>query len=631
MLIVHVVRQFHPGVGGLETVVLELAKAQAEAGNRVRVVTLDRLFNDPTRERLPGRETLAGIEIERIPYFGSVRYPVAPSVLRHIRDADLVHVHAIDFLFDYLAWTRPLHGRRLVVSTHGGFFHTQYAALIKRVWFQTVTRLSLRAYAGTAAVSAYDFERFSSIQTRGLVCIENGVNVSTFLEASAPSLRKSIISVGRFAENKRIDRLIAFIGALRRHDPDWTLTLAGRANDLQVEQINALVEKHGLGTAIKIVVSPTDQTIKALMGGTSFFASASEYEGFGIAAIEALSAGLMPVLSDIPPFRWLVARTGIGIILDFADPDDAAHRFLTVSQERSPRYAELRAECMRAANIYAWPLVCAEYAKFYDAAIGATERTILDVPVQVRSFENAVDLLDQHYAKGERLAVAFANAHTLNVAANNPDFRVALQNSLVLNDGIGVDIASRLLYGSRFPENLNGTDFTPNYLRATKNCYRIFLLGSQPGIAERAARRLSALYLQHTIAGCYHGHFDAEQLQEVIKLIRRSRADVLLVAMGNPKQELFIRDHLSETGCLIGIGVGALFDFLAGEVPRAMPWVQRWRLEWLYRLTHEPRRLAGRYLVGIPLFLARISRQWLSGARVRGAAPIVDRNAASSS
>ena len=101
--------------------------------------------------------------------------------------------------------------------------------------------------------------------------------------------------------------------------------------------------------------------------------------------------------------------------------------------------------------------------------------------------------------------------------------------------------------------------------------------------------------------------------------LRNLKADVLLVAMGNPKQELFIQEHLAATGCIVGMGVGALFDFLAGNVPRAMPRVRRWRLEWVYRLIQEPRRLAGRYLVGIPLFLMRLLRQWWSGSRLNDA------------
>ena len=295
MMIVHVVRQFHPGVGGLESVVRELASAQVKAGHRVRIVTLDRLFNGEFKQRLPAQETLDGIEIKRIPYFGSSRYPIALTVLRHIKDADLVHVHAIDFFFDYLAWTKPLHGRKLVVSTHGGFFHTKYAARLKRVWFQTVTRLSLKFYAGVVAVSASDFERFSRIRSSGMVCIENGANVSTYRDAAARSFQKSIISLGRFAKNKRIDRLIEFARALRRYDSEWRLTIAGRPGDLRADEVCALVEKAGLGDAIAVVASPTDETVKTLMRNSSFIASSSEYEGFGA------SGGRGHVGRSVPP------------------------------------------------------------------------------------------------------------------------------------------------------------------------------------------------------------------------------------------------------------------------------------------------------------------------------------------
>ena len=218
MLIVHVVRQFHPGVGGLETVVRELASAQVKAGHRVRVVTLDRLFNVAGTQKLPAREMLDGIEIIRIAYFGSSRYPLAFSALRHIKDADLVHVHAIDFFFDYLAWTKPWHGRKLVVSTHGGFFHTKYASLLKRVWFQTVTRLSLKFYAGVAAVSASDFERFSSIRPSGMVCIENGANVSTFRDAAAdqfPEIDHFAGTVCQEQAHRSADRIRAGASAIR--------------------------------------------------------------------------------------------------------------------------------------------------------------------------------------------------------------------------------------------------------------------------------------------------------------------------------------------------------------------------------------------------------------------------------
>src|SRR6202051_4810222 len=116
MLIVHVVRQFAPSVGGLEGVVRELSSRQVECGFAVRVITLDRIFRPKgtlSETRLPAYETIDGVEIIRIPYWGSPRYPIAPRVLRYIRAADIVHVHGIDFFVDFLAITKGLHRRRL--------------------------------------------------------------------------------------------------------------------------------------------------------------------------------------------------------------------------------------------------------------------------------------------------------------------------------------------------------------------------------------------------------------------------------------------------------------------------------------------------------------------------------------
>jgi exopolysaccharide biosynthesis WecB/TagA/CpsF family protein len=136
----------------------------------------------------------------------------------------------------------------------------------------------------------------------------------------------------------------------------------------------------------------------------------------------------------------------------------------------------------------------------------------------------------------------------------------------------------------------------------------------QPGIAERAAEHFSRIAPQHQIAGCCHGY--VEDTTAIVEKIRRSGADVLLVAMGNPKQELWLLDHLAETGCRLGFGVGALFDFMAGTVPRAPPWMRTARIEWAYRLMQEPGRLWRRYLVGMPTFLIRVAGQWCVGARI---------------
>lgn len=238
---------------------------------------------------------------------------------------------------------------------------------------------------------------------------------------------------------------------------------------------------------------------------------------------------------------------------------------------------------------------------------------ILGVPVLAASADAAIALIDSRCAAGAPVGVAFLNAHGSNLAARDPAFAEALRGMLVLNDGIGVEIAARMLAGRGFPENLNGTDFLPAFLARTAHDQRLFLLGGRPGIAERAAARLAADHPRHRIVGLRHGYFPSSDTGKVVEDIRASGATVLLVALGNPAQELWIRAHLAATGVKAAFGVGALLDFLAGEAVRAPALLRNLRLEWAWRLLLEPRRLFRRYVLGNPLFLARVLRRRLSG------------------
>lgn len=615
MRIVHVVRQFHPAIGGLEGVVKALATAQVAKGHNVRVVTLDRIFNAPKSERLPGTEALDGIEIVRIPYFGSKRYPIAFSAIRHIRDADIVHVHAIDFFFDYLAWTAPFHRRKLVVSTHGGFFHTGFAVRLKRFYFNTVTRLSLSWYAGVAAVGVADEQLFRSIRPHGVCLVENGVDVDKYAGASSPTPRKAMISIGRLSSNKRLDRVVRFFAALQRIDPDWTLQIAGRAWDVSAKDLTDLARSLRVIDKVRILESPTDDVIRDAMANCSVFVCASAYEGFGLALVEAHSAGLWPVVSQIPTFTHLVEKTAIGTLVDFDDAGTAARDFLDDWSVVASDYPRIQRAAMTAASEYRWSAVSEQYEKFYASVLGEHARTILDVSILVKTSPEAIDLLDRQFDREMPAIVVFANAHTLNSTAIDHHVHSILDRSIVFNDGIGVDLASRLLFGKSFPENLNGTDFVPHYLRSSRHRFRVFLLGGQPGVAVAAAGRLAKMVPQHDFVGSCHGYFAKNELPNILAHIRRSRADILLVAMGNPHQETWLSEHLKHTGCQLGFGVGGLFDFMAGVVPRAPMWVQAARIEWAYRLLQQPSRLWRRYLVQMPIFLMRVSRQWFAGAR----------------
>ena len=617
MNIVHIVRQFHPALGGIESVVRELASAQVAAGHRVRIVTLNRVFKATGDNLLPARAVVDGAEVIRVPFFGSTRYPLAPSVIKFIGAADVVHVHAIDFFFDYLAWTKFLHRKKLVVSTHGGFFHTPYAARLKHLYFLTVTRMSLAMYDCVAAVSIADREMFGKIRKRGIVCIENGVNVSKFLDASSAVPVKAILALGRLSSNKRLDRLLGFMAALRKRDPKWKLTIAGRPWNVDVSDLTALAERHQIREAVEIIVGPNDDKVRELIGRSSVMACTSEYEGFGVAAVEAMSAGLFPLLSDIPAFRGLVTRAGAGMLVDFSDVEVAADEFVTRWQDIEANYVRYRSSSINAIGGFDWRQVSGEYVKLYEYVCGTKKRTILGVPIWVGTAPQAVTLLDERFEGGDPSSVAFANAHALNVAFRDEHFREVLRKSIVINDGIGMDVASLCLFGSPFPQNLNGTDFIPLYLRNTRHRYRIFLLGGLPGVAEQAKEHLSRSCSQHWFVGCHHGYFASEDTAKITSKIRALKADLVLVGMGNPQQELWLAENLESTGCRLAFGVGALFDFLTGHARRAPAWMRSARLEWLYRLIQEPGRMWRRYLVGNPQFIVRVLGQRLSGRFMR--------------
>jgi alpha-1,3-mannosyltransferase len=178
--VLHVVRQYAPAVGGLENFVACLVAEQRNAGLEAQVLTLNSVFHAPPAPPLPAQERLDGIPVRRLAWRGSHRYPLAPGVLRHLREFDLVHVHGVDFFADFLAATQFLHRRPLLLSTHGGFFHTAYASRLKRLFFHTVTRWSLRQYAHVFACSEGDFSTFQVIRPKGMTLIENGVDTEKF-------------------------------------------------------------------------------------------------------------------------------------------------------------------------------------------------------------------------------------------------------------------------------------------------------------------------------------------------------------------------------------------------------------------------------------------------------------------
>ncbi|MEL6316573.1 MAG: WecB/TagA/CpsF family glycosyltransferase [Pseudomonadota bacterium] len=202
--------------------------------------------------------------------------------------------------------------------------------------------------------------------------------------------------------------------------------------------------------------------------------------------------------------------------------------------------------------------------------------------------------------------VFFVNAHCFNVAHSDPRYRRALKEAdLTLPDGSGVALAARML-GRSFTENLNGTDLFPHLCRAAAAAgASVYFLGGAPGAAADAARAAERLAPGLRVAGTRHGYFSRAEEPEIVAEINASGADIVLVALGVPAQELWIARNRERLAARSLLGVGGLFDFAAQRVTRAPAWVRRLGCEWAWRLAMEPRRMARRYLLGNPLFLWR--------------------------
>ena len=223
--------------------------------------------------------------------------------------------------------------------------------------------------------------------------------------------------------------------------------------------------------------------------------------------------------------------------------------------------------------------------------------------------DDAVDELMARIGRSDRTRVFFVNAHCVNIARGDQSYRAALTRAeLALPDGSGVLLACRLL-NLPIRHNLNGTDLVPLLLRqAAAERRTVFLIGGRPGVAEAAASRLSERMPGLRLIGHANGYLDEAEERAVINRIAELQPDILLVGKGVPTQELWLDRHWDELHVGIGMAVGALLDFVAGVFPRAPRWMRAIGIEWCWRLAHEPRRLASRYVIGNATFMMEVAR-----------------------
>ncbi len=244
---------------------------------------------------------------------------------------------------------------------------------------------------------------------------------------------------------------------------------------------------------------------------------------------------------------------------------------------------------------------------------------ILGVRIDNHTVESALELIERSVRERVRTRLAFVNPDCLNKAHGLKPYRAALNSmDAVFADGSGLQFAGKLL-GVHVRANVNGTDLFPLLCHVcARSGQSLFLLGAGEGIAERTAETMRARHPDLRIVGTHHGFFSSEEEPALLETIEASGADILLVAFGAPRQELWIETHHRTLSLPVMIGVGGLFDFYSGRISRSPSWLRELGLEWTWRLLQEPARMWRRYIIGNPLFVWRVMRQrgQESGGRV---------------
>lgn len=233
--------------------------------------------------------------------------------------------------------------------------------------------------------------------------------------------------------------------------------------------------------------------------------------------------------------------------------------------------------------------------------------SVLDVPVDLVTMESALAFIEERIRTHEPSTVVTLDAAGVMLARESSDFlEIVRRAELVTPDSVGILWALRRK-DIHLPSTVSGVNLMGQICALSADQgYRVYLLGAAPGVAELAAERLRLRYPGCNIVGARHGFFPEDSDEVVAREVAATKPDVLLVAMGMPAQERFITRTRGIIGAPVAIGVGGSFDVFSGKTKRAPRWVQRLRLEWLWRVILNPRKMTK--VKALPKFVLAVLR-----------------------
>lgn len=342
--------------------------------------------------------------------------------------------------------------------------------------------------------------------------------------------------------------------------------------------------------------------IPELYAQSSMYIFPSFFEGFGLSLLEAMDAKLACACSNNSSLGEL--GKDAALLFDPNYPEEIAQCIEKILTNDAIRLAFIAKGQEKAAK-FSWEKTANNLIELYKNR----KAIVLDVPFFSGSMEEALKKIDSCVKDKTSYHIAFINAHCLNIAYKDNAYKKVLRNCVhVFADGIGAKIGAKML-NFIVEENVNGTDMFP--LLANKP-YKIYLLGGTPEVAKTALMKARQINGLAEFVGCCDGFFAEKTSEELFKELESLQPDIILVAMGVPKQEMWIYENLHKLPNCTAIGVGGLLDFVSERIPRAPLWMRKVNLEWCFRLYCEPARLFNRYIIGNPLFIFRVfqSKIW---------------------
>ncbi|MBT4870957.1 MAG: glycosyltransferase family 4 protein [Candidatus Diapherotrites archaeon] len=351
MKVLHFCHSFWPYYGGTGEIVGNLVLSLRKKGIEGEVVCFRKSIDGKVYES--GK--IKGIKVKRLNLFNLHKvYPIAPGAVKEFfrKDIDIIHIHTTGFLADAALLLKPFHRKKVVVSTHGGIFHTKEPIILKKIYW-TFSSLTFKFCDKVVAVSKNDFDIFKK-KTNKIVTIENPISLE--FKKIPKKKKNTFMCMGRISRNKRVPLLGEVFDLVGKK-----VFVAGNAEGENKKEL----EKHKSLDLLGFVGNPKRMS---LYKNSEYYVSAASFEGFGLGLVEAMMASCIPIVQPNNAFKTLLTKKE-GFFVDYSKTKKAADEIKKIISMSEKKKNELRKECFNKAKTFLWKNKVNDFIKVYDEVL----------------------------------------------------------------------------------------------------------------------------------------------------------------------------------------------------------------------------------------------------------------------